>query len=557
MPRLLLPLLLLLSYTTYAQSDSVALAAILNDYDSINETLTPWQLTTPRSAAREIADLTALRSRLSPLTDLSPQQKIDRDLLDFVLDDRLFLLDFGHYLFPLDAEGGFLAGIVYRFSNSRVADEVDYARLSERLRTLPEYLAGQQQNMREGMARGKVNPRRVVELNLALIDRQLETPVEESLFVLPVAGTEWRDSIVQLTRDSVYPAYTSLRQFLTEEYLPVLPQGIGISGITDGKEFYRQRVRFFTSDSTATPEEVFATGQREVARIRSEMDSIIGTTGFDGSFSDFVLHLRTAAQFYAETPEQLLERAAWITKRMEGKIPRYFNKLPRMPLTVSPVPTALAPNYTGGRYSSGSYEDRRAGAFWVNTYDLPSRPLYTLPALALHEGVPGHHTQMMLAAELEEMSDFRRGLYLSAFGEGWGLYAEYLGEEAGMYTDAYEQFGRLTYEMWRACRLVVDPGMHYFGWSRDEAVAFMSENTALSLREVNSEIDRYIGWPGQAVSYKMGELRIRQLRSEAEAALGARFDLADFHDIVLGNGSVTMSLLAAEVRRYVADRLKD
>jgi len=298
--------------------------------------MTPWQLTTNASATRQINALTALSDRLESLTDLPQQQQIDRELLAFVLDDELYLLRFENYLFPLDAEGGFLAGIVYRFSNSRVADAVDYARLSERLRTLPEYFAGQQRNMREGLAQGKVNPRRVVELNLALIDRQLDTPVEESLFVLPVAGTEWQDSIIQLTRDSVYPAYAALRQFLAEAYLPALPQGIGISEITDGKEFYRQRVRFFTSDSTATPEEVFATGQREVARIRSEMDSIIAHTGFDGSFADFVLHLRTAAQFYARTPEQLLERAAWITKRMEGKMPRYFNKLPRMPLEDPP-----------------------------------------------------------------------------------------------------------------------------------------------------------------------------------------------------------------------------
>jgi len=237
---------------------------------------------------------------------------------------------------------------------------------------------------------------------------------------------------------------------------------------------------------------------------------------------------------------------------MEGKLPQYFNHLPRMPLTVSPVPDALAPNYTGGRYSPGSYQGKKAGAFWVNTYNLPSRPLYVLPALALHEGVPGHHTQIMIAAEMENVPAFRQNLYLSAFGEGWALYCEYLGKEAGIYETDYEEFGRLVYEMWRACRLVVDPGMHYFGWSREKAVDFLASNTALSLHEVNTEIDRYIGWPGQAVSYKMGELKIRELRKMAEAELGDKFDLAAFHDLVLSNGAVTMRGLEGLVREWVS-----
>ena len=356
--------------------------------------------------------------------------------------------------------------------------------------------------------------------------------------------------LAEVVKQSVYPAYQSLRDFLNNEYLPGLRKGIGISGITDGKAYYRQRVKYFTTDDIS-PEEVFATGQREVARIRAEMEAIVKRTGFSGSFADFLDFLRTDEQFYAKTPEELLSRAAWITKRMEGKLPQYFNQLPRMPLTVSPVPDALAPNYTGGRYSPGSYQRRKAGAFWVNTYDLPSRPFYVLPALALHEGVPGHHTQMMLAAEMEGLPAFRNNLYLSAFGEGWALYCEYLGKEAGIYQTDYEEFGRLVYEMWRACRLVVDPGMHYMGWTRQQAVDFMASNTALSLHEVNTEIDRYIGWPGQAVSYKMGELKIRELRKYAEAELGDRFDIAAFHDLVLANGAITMRGLEGVIYVWV------
>ncbi|MEM1121496.1 MAG: DUF885 domain-containing protein, partial [Bacteroidota bacterium] len=227
---------------------------------------------------------------------------------------------------------------------------------------------------------------------------------------------------------------------------------------------------------------------------------------------------------------------------------------PRMPLTVTPVPAALAPNYTGGRYSQGSVENQKAGQYWVNTYKLESRPLYVLPALTLHEGVPGHHLQIMLAAEMENIPAFRQQTYLSAFGEGWGLYSEYLGKEAGMYHTPYEDFGRLTYEMWRACRLVVDPGMHYMDWTRKQAIQFMSENTALSLHEVNTEIDRYIGWPGQAVSYKIGELKIRELRKLAEQELGDSFEITDFHDTLLKNGSVPLSTLERIIQQYIISK---
>ncbi len=552
-------LLLLFPITLAAQADSMLLANAIDAYQaySPHDSTDRWGMDTEESVGRELAYLRELRTRVPAPDDLSEGQRIDRALLDYVLDDRIYGLAFGQYLFPLDAEGGFLASVIYRLSGRRVQETGDYADYLEDLRALPAYFAAQQTNMAVGQERGKVNPRLVVQRITELIDRTLATPVEESLFLQPVAeGDEARrETVARLTRDTLYPAYSGLRKFLQEDYLPGLPAGEGIAEITGGKDFYRQRVRFFTSEDV-TPEEVFATGEREVARIRAEMDAIMTGTEFEGSYAEFLAFLRTDAQFYATTPQALLDRASWITNRIQTAAPQFFARLPRMPLVVAPVPAALAPNYTGGRYSPGSYSRRRPGNFWVNTYDLPSRPLYTLPALALHEGVPGHHTQMMLAAELEGVSDFRRDLYLSAFGEGWGLYAEYLGEEMGIYTTAYERFGRLTYEMWRACRLVVDPGMHYFGWSREKAVAYMTTRTALSLREVNSEIDRYLGWPGQAVSYKMGELKIRALRKKAEAALGADFDLAEFHNLVLSNGAITMALLEQVVNAYVAERLR-
>ena len=293
-----------------------------------------------------------------------------------------------------------------------------------------------------------------------------------------------------------------------------------------------------------------------MARIRSEMQEIIKEVGFEGTFADFIHFLRTDPQFYATTPEQLLKEAAYIAKKMDAQLPKLFHTLPRMPYGVAPVPANIAPKYTTGRYVGSSRSDQ-AGYYWVNTYALDKRPLYVLEALTLHEAVPGHHLQISLNAELENLPSYRRDAYLSAFGEGWGLYSEYLGIEAGFYQDPYSRFGRLTYEMWRAARLVVDTGMHMYGWSRERAMNFMSENTALSLHNVKTETDRYISWPGQALSYKIGELTIKLLRTEAEQALGPRFDIREFHHQVLRHGSVPLSVLEEQVRLYIKAELEN
>jgi uncharacterized protein (DUF885 family) len=310
-------------------------------------------------------------------------------------------------------------------------------------------------------------------------------------------------------------------------------------------------VRHFTTLDHG-PDAIHALGLAEVARIRGEMDGIIEEVGFEGTYAEFLDFLRTDRRFYAETPEDLLERAAWIAKTMDGKLPALFLTLPRLPYTVEPVPEHIAPKYTAGRYVSPPKGSTRPGIYWVNTYDLPSRPLYTLEALTLHEAVPGHHLQGALAQELEDLPDFRQYSYLSAFGEGWGLYSEWLGIEAGFYQDPYSDFGRLTYEMWRACRLVVDTGVHALGWSRQRALDFMAANTALSLHEVSTEIDRYITWPAQALAYKMGEIEIRRLRAKAEGELGQRFDVRRFHDAVLSNGSVPLPVLAEQIDAFIA-----
>ncbi|MGB5462093.1 MAG: DUF885 domain-containing protein, partial [Aureibaculum sp.] len=306
-----------------------------------------------------------------------------------------------------------------------------------------------------------------------------------------------------------------------------------------------------------TADDIHQIGLTEVARIKAEMEKIIASLDFKGSFADFFQFLRTDEQFYAKTPKELLMIARDMAKRVDAQLPRYFKTLPRKPYGVAPVPDAIAPKYTAGRYIGTSKNGTDPGYYWVNTYDLPSRTLYTLPSLTVHEAVPGHHLQGSLNNELgDSIPKFRRNLYLSAYGEGWGLYCEFLAEEMGMYTTPYEHFGKLTYEMWRACRLVVDTGIHAKGWTRDQVVDFMASNTALSLHEINTETDRYISWPGQALSYKIGEIKIRELRKKAEEALKEKFDIREFHEVILEQGTVTLAILENRINDYI-ERTKD
>jgi len=389
------------------------------------------------------------------------------------------------------------------------------------------------------------------ESNVDLVKAWTKTSFTESSFYKNTFDDNQKKTIEIIYHSEIIPAYHKMHDFLKDEYLKTAPKEIGISTVKEGKEYYEALTRYY-STYEITPQEVFDTGMSEVKRIKSEMNAIIKRLGFEGDFAQFLEFLRTDSQFYPTSAVHLLSRASIISKNIEGELPNYFGRLTPVPFTVKPVPAAIAPTYTAGRYSQGSFHNHKAGEYWVNTTKLKSRPFYTLPALTLHEAVPGHHLQIMLADELEGLPDFRK-TYLSAFGEGWALYGEYLGKEMGIYRDDYEDFGRLTYEMWRACRLVVDPGMHYFGWSRDKAVDFMSSNTALSLHEVNTEIDRYIGWPGQAISYKLGEIKIRELRKKTENELGDKFDIRAFHDLILENGSIPLEALEIVVNAYIAE----
>jgi uncharacterized protein (DUF885 family) len=349
----------------------------------------------------------------------------------------------------------------------------------------------------------------------------------------------------------VIPAYRRLREFMATDYTPAARKTVGASELPQGPAYYGTLVRFFTN-LDVTPGQVHEIGLKEVARIHAEMIDAMRQAGFTGDFPAFLRFLRTDPKFYARTPEELLKDASYIAKQIDGLLPGYFGKLPRMPYSVQPVPADLAPNYTGGRYSPPPIGGRSGGEFWVNTYQLEKRPLYSLTALTLHEAVPGHHLQISLGRELTDVPPFRLNFYSHAFGEGWGLYSEKLGEEMGIYRTPYDHFGRLSYEMWRACRLVVDTGIHALGWSRERALQYLADNTALADQEVRTETDRYIAWPGQALAYKMGELKILELRARATQALGERFDVRAFHDAVMANGSVPLPVLERQIDEYIA-----
>ena len=416
--------------------------------------------------------------------------------------------------------------------------------------------------LREGLAKGVSQPRVIFKGYESSYNDHIVSDFKESYFYTPfndlprALSLSQKDSIltaaeVAITKH-VIPQFKLVKTFFEEEYYPKTRSAIGISETPNGKEYYQNRINYYTTSTQYSADAIHQIGLDEVARIKNEMEKIILELEFQGSFSEFLDFLRTDPQFYATSPEQLLMIARDMAKRADEQLPRFFKTLPRKPYGVAAVPAAIAPKYTTGRYVGTSKNSTDPGYYWVNTYDLPSRPLYVLPSLTVHEAVPGHHLQGSLNLELgDSIPQFRKNTYLSAYGEGWGLYCEFLAEEMGMYTTAYEQFGKLTYEMWRACRLVVDTGIHAKGWTRDQVIEYMSKNTALSIHEINTETDRYISWPGQALSYKIGELKIRELRTKTEKELGANFDIREFHEVVLEQGTVTLSILEKRINNYI------
>jgi len=508
----------------------------------------------------DFANELLLRLSLIDTTYLDENDKISFKLLGFKLQDIVDYYEFERHLNPLLSDAGFHSSLGYMVRPLYNYDQVK--KYLNKLNAIPDYVDQYFVNLREGLSKGVSQPLVIFEGYESTYNDHITRDYKDNYFYSPFKdlpddlNQSKIDSILyegqKAVEESVIPEFKRIKEFFENEYFPNTRTKIGISEIENGVDYYQNRINFYTTSRSYNADNIHKIGLEEVSRIREEMIKIISDLKFKGSFDDFFRFLRTDDRFYAKTPRELLMFARDISKRIDAKLPKFFKTLPRKPYGVAPVPDAIAPKYTGGRYVGTSKNSSEPGYYWVNTYDLKSRTLYTIPALTAHEGVPGHHLQGSLNNELgDSIPGFRRNLYLSAFGEGWGLYSEFLADDMGIYTTKYEQFGKFTYEMWRACRLVVDTGIHAMGWTREEAVEYMSKNTALSLHEINTEVDRYISWPGQALSYKIGEIKIRELRKKAKDQLGNKFDIRDFHEVILSQGTVTLSILEERINKYI------
>lgn len=512
---------------------------------------------------RWLGYLRDVRRRLNVIDTLplSKKDQLNHRVLVRLIDNEIGELEFQAYRLPISRAGGFHLDLCETMPQIMPFDSVaGYENYLARLAAFPRYVGDQISVMRDGLALGFRPPRPTLEGLGDTLRQQVVIDPDTSLLYAPFTRTPVSLSGAESGRlaaearavlmGRVVPALQALLRFVEEEYLPASRADIGASGLPRGLDFYRHRIHYFTSlDLTA--EEVHQTGLSEVARIRHEMEELIGSMGFKDDVKAFIELLRSDARFYVSTPGALLKETALVLKRMDGALPRLFKTLPRTPYGIRAIPEASAPGNTAAYYFPASGDGRTAGFYYVNTYDLGSRPLYEIEALSLHEAVPGHHLQIALQQELD-IPAFRRFLGFTEFVEGWALYSERLGLEVGFYQDPYSNFGRLSYEMWRACRLVVDTGMHALGWTRQQAIDFMAENTSSTLLNIANEVDRYIAWPGQALAYKIGELKIRELRARAEHRLGARFDLREFHDLVLGSGAVPLDELERMVDEWIA-----
>jgi len=538
-----------------------ATSAGRHEYNDRLPSVTPADLER-RNGQRKatLAELDAVDRAKLPAAEV-----VNYDMFRQGLVDGIASYELGDYQMPFNADSGFHTGFSRLPENVPLATVKDYDNYISRLKAWPRYVREEIALMRLGLARGMTVPRATLNGYEHTIDAHVVDDAAKSVFwrpfekLPPSVPEAERERLRREGRaavmDGAVAGYREFLDFFTKEYLPGARTTIGASELPNGRAYYALQIREFTT-LDLKPEEIHKIGLAEVERIGGEMNAVMKTVGFQGDFAAFLQFLRTDPRFYAKTPDELLSRAAWIAKRMDGKLPSLFKTLPRLPYTVEPVPPDIAPKYTSGRYVGAPQGSTKAGIYWVNIYKLDSRPLYNLEALTLHESVPGHHLQIALSRELGDLPNFRRFSYISAFGEGWGLYCEWLGLEAGFYTDPYSNFGRLTYEMWRACRLVVDTGIHSMGWTRQQAIDYMATRTALPLHEVETEVDRYISWPGQALAYKLGELKIKELRKRAEQALGPRFDVREFHDVVLGSGAVPLGVLEGNVDRWIAKEKK-
>jgi len=491
---------------------------------------------------------------------LSEDDQLNYDLYLQGIEKQIEGFQFLSYLIPIDQMGGIqisFAGISNYMPFNNVKDYENYL---ARMRAFPTKLDQTIDLMKRGVKEGWVPPKIILVSVPDQIKAQFGKLVEESPLFKPFKDfpesipseeqTRLIDEMLSVLTEYVYPAYETLYSYFIESYLPSCGESIACKDFPNGDVYYKYQIKSYTTTNLSA-EEIHQIGLGEVDRIRAEMKKVINMTEFKGSFDEFLTFLRTDSQFYFTSEDELLNEYRMICKKADAELPKFFGLLPRLPYGVKPIPDYQAPASPTAYYYSGSQEAGRAGFFMANTYKLETRPKYEMEALSIHEAVPGHHLQITLAQELDNIPKFRRYGGYTAFVEGWGLYSEKLAEEMGFYEDPYSKFGQLTYEMWRACRLVVDTGMHTLGWTRQEAIDFMLSNTAKTENDVTVEIDRYIAWPGQALAYKIGELKIRELRSKAEKEMGENFNIRDFHDVVLGHGAVPLDILEKHVNEYI------
>lgn len=486
---------------------------------------------------------------------LTPEDQINYAVYHDQIANLLADQQFKQWQMPFNSDSAFWSDVGYELNGDRLRTANDYRKYLDKLGQIPKYFDQQIENMRGGLTRGFSVPRAV----LSGRDRSIKSVAEltdptQSSFYKPfqqmpasISASDQaalRAQARKVIRDGIIPAYAKLLKFFDDEYVPQARTTLAAEALPDGKAYYAQQLKKFTT-LDLTPDQIHRIGLDQVAKIHAQMLDVMKQTGFKGDFAAFLQFLRTDPQFYAKTPQELLDKTAWVAKEVDGQMSRFFGHLPRERFTIVSVPDAIAPYYTSGRGGPGEY--------LVNTYDLKSRALFNMPALTLHESYPGHSLQLELAEEQTDQPDFRSNGYISAYGEGWGLYSEYLGNEMGIYKTPYEKFGYLTYQMWRACRLVVDTGIHHLNWSRQQAIDYLTANTALSPLEIANEVDRYISWPGQADSYELGYLKIRELRAKAEKALGAKFDIRHFHDTILQIGSVPLPVLEQRIDTFIAE----
>ncbi len=512
-------------------------------------------------AASHAADRAALEElgRIDRAS-LPPAEQLNQQLFARMLRDRIDAHRFKPWVYALNMRSGIqtqhelLETLAFRSPS-------DWENWLARLRAFGRYMDQTIGLLEEGAREGRTQPRVIMERVPAQVRRQqVADPVDSPFYApfrrLPDSMSEAERARLEAearaaVKDVVIPAYARLERFLVERYLPASRDTVGIWDTPDGRAFYANRAAYFTT-TALTPEEIHEIGLAEVKRIRGEMETIVREVGFEGSLREFMADLRTNPRFYYQTSDELFQAYLAAAKRIDPLLAPLFRTLPRTPYGLRPIPMSSAPDTTTAYYMPPSRDGQRPGYYYVNLYRPDQRPKYEIPVLSVHEAVPGHHLQIALAQELPEAPMFRRFAGFTAFVEGWGLYSESLGEEMGLYEDPYDRFGYLTYEMWRAVRLVVDTGMHHKGWTREQAIAFFGDNAAKTELDIVNEVDRYIGWPGQALAYKVGQLRIRALRGEAERALGENFDIRDFHDVALGAGALPLDVLETRVRAWVS-----